>query len=275
MRPLEIQEHMEELTRAKKSLESAQSLQKNRYMLYEKKGDWAVAGGLAQGIAGPAAGVVVAQNVIRENQAIDQRNDNITKALVYHELFYQPEIEKRIRILENNIPKEVTIEELQKQHDVILAWSPRTLFSKLGFYKTQCIRDDETNAIVVSTRCRISKEVEFVIDGSVRAKLYTPGKKYVGCAYLNLPYRNYYHYSEITLSGIITPSNLHDEMSCLRDIDAYKIVIDYVDLWELAPKKHRFSAKNRGDKLTAEEHRQIVAEHEAKFKKEENKAFGR
>lgn len=271
MRPLEIQKHMEELAKAKKDLESSESLQKNSSMLYEKKGDWAVAGGLAQGIAGPAAGYLAAQDVIRENQAIDQRNKNISMGLAYHQMFYLPKIRDRVEKLEHSIPTEVTIEELQTKHDVILSWSPRTLFSKLHFYNKQCIRDEETNSIVVSTKCCIEKYLDFIIDGSLRAKLYTSDKKYVGCAYLNLPY---YFCSDDTLSGIITSSNIYD-MSFLRDVKDYEIVIDYVDLWEQAPKKHRFLAQNRGDKLTAEEHRQIVAEHEAKFKKEENKALGR
>lgn len=265
--PRETQEYMKKL----KDLETAASLPKNASILYERKGDWAVAGGIAQGIAGPAAGAVVAQNIIRENQAIDQRNENITKGLAYYQMHSAPKIEERIKYLKGHAPNEITVEELKERHRIILAWSPKTLFEKLYFPLKKCIRDEVTGSIVVSVTCRVQQSVKIKIDGSLRAKLYTPDGKYVGCAYLSLPY---YFSSGDTLSGIITQSNMHDT-SYLREANEYKIEIDYVDLWELAPKNARFSTKEQGYKLTAKEHRQIVAEHEAEFKKEENKAFGR
>ncbi len=40
----------------------------------EKKKDWALLGGIAEGIAGPGAGIAVAGNAIAENIAIEQRN---------------------------------------------------------------------------------------------------------------------------------------------------------------------------------------------------------
>lgn len=275
MRPCDIEEYMKEIVRAKEELASTESLLKNRKMLYERKGDWAIAGGLAQGIAGPAAGVVAAQNVIRENQAIDLRNDNITSGLAQIQLYGLPKLKERVQELEKHIPEKVTIEELQKQYKVVLAWSPKTLFNKLNLRKKKCMRDKETNSIIVSTECTISKNFNFNIGGSLRAKLYTPDRKYVGCAYLNLPSTlcsNNSFYSNNVLTGIITEPNLHDTIF-LRDVKEYEVRIEYVDLWVWV-KKHNSSAKNRSDNLTDEEHRQIVAEHEAEFLKEQNKALG-
>lgn len=266
MRPGEIQVHMKKLVKARESIDFVKNPQKHA-MLYERKRDWAIAGGIAEGIAGPAAGVTVAQNIIRENQAIDQRNKNITRTLALYSLTCLPKDEERVKVLENNIPQKVTVEELKNQICVNLAALPETLFQKLYFPSKKCFRNDETGSIIVSIRCRIRENVklEFKIHGSLRAKVYTPDEKYVGCAYINLPY---YFSSGDDLSGIITSQSMYSSIY-LKDIKKFEIVMDYVDLWELVPKESRRATNNL---RTEQLHNRIVAEHEAEFLKEEKQA---
>ena len=147
-----------------------------------------------------------------------------------------------------------------KNYDVVLSWKPSTLFSMIQLEKPNVTVDETTGAVCVDVLWS-QNNTSICIDGSLRAKVYDNNGKCRGCAYLNLPKVGTYH-RKGKLSGIcMRPEGLKKLKS-----DKYTVVVEPMNLWELAAKGYGAPIEN--DKLTAEEHHKIVADSEAEFKKE-------
>lgn len=214
----------------------------------EKKKDWAILGGIADGIAGPAAGLVTAVNAVNDNAKIEAENAarrewGAKQNAFYRDLAMQAERER---------PRALSMTELQKKYTTLLSWSPATLVSLIRFSDTNADIDEQTGAVLVSTAWQ-QKNKSICIDGALRAKLYTSSGECAGCAYLVLPKTGTAGFNG-ELSGICASP---------KKSDSYTVQIEPVDLWELTSKEN---AKPRiTDYLTDYEHRQLVSDYEAKY----------
>lgn len=221
----------------------------------EKEKDWAVLGGIADGIAGPAAGIMAAANAMQDNAKI--RADNAARrewGARQNARFqdFASEIEKES-------PSVLSMAELQKKYEANLSWAPSTLFSFIKLNDTKTEVDALTGAVTVSTSWS-QDDKSICIDGSFRAKLYTNDGKCAGCAYLVLPKTGTARFKG-QLSGIcVSP----------KPSASYTVEIEPANLWELSLKEKPVSRVT--DNLTVEEHKKLVSDSEAKFLSEVNKS---
>ena len=214
----------------------------------EKEKDWAILGGIAEGIAGPAAGIVTAANAMKENERIREQNAANREWGAKQNAFLQD----LARQSERDRPVHLSMEKLQQKYEVILAWAPATLLSKINIGSENATVDEKTGAVTV-TASWSQRDRTICIDGSLRAKLYSSDGKCAGCAYLVFPKIGTAEFTG-TLSEI-----------CARPKGSgkYDIKIEPVDLWELAAKDNPSSRKN--DNLTPEKHRKLVADCDKQF----------
>lgn len=219
-----------------------------RSVYQEKKKDWAVLGGIAEGIAGPAAGIVTAANAINDNAKIEAENAARREWGAKQNAFYQNLASQA----EQKCPTALSMGELQRKYKAILSWSPATLFSLLRLSDTKVDVDAQTGAVLVSTSWK-QNDKSICIDGALRAKLYTSSGQCAGCAYLVFPKVGTVKF-EGKLSGICaSPKGSTD----------YTVRIEPADLWELS--SNSSIAFRKTDNLTDTEHRKFVADCEARF----------
>ena len=222
-------------------------LQKSVYQ--EKEKDWALLGGIANGIAGPGAGISTAVNAMQENERIRAENAKRRQQGAEMNAFYQ---DLAFRAAQKK-PVARTMEQLDKEYDAIMSWSPKTLFSRIIIKSKTAISDWKSGAVNVYVEWE-QKSKSLCIDGALRAKIYAENKC-VGCAYLVLPKEG-----TAKLSGKISGVCARPKI----EASDYSVEIEPVDLWELAPK----GKKSKTDNLTLEKHREIVAKYEKDFQDE-------
>ena len=220
----------------------------------EKEKDWAIWGGIANGIAGPIAGVGTALDIMRENEAIRERNaaNKMWGAKQKQELFEMASKAERER------PTHMSMVEINSLYAAIFSWSPKTLFKKMLFSNFKVEQNRGTGTVTVTVDWR-TLENSVVIDGSLRAKLYDRNFKCVGCAYLNLPKTGTLD-KKGTLSGICLGLPLADN---------YSARLEPVDLWEFTAKQYEDYPGD--DNISIQEHMQIVEELKNKYLAELNR----
>lgn len=248
----EIKQHLEGVAKIR---ELGFIMQQSVYQ--EKEKDWAVLGGIAEGIAGPAAGIATAVDAIQDNARIKAENAARREWGAQQNQSYQKLADRAA----DEGPQSLSMSELNEKYDVILSWKPSTLYSFIELSDTKIDVDAQTGAVTVSvhwTQERRYRLAGLCIDGALRAKLYTCFGEYAGCAYLVLPKEGTAK-SSGTLSGICVKPKA-------QTIDQYTVKIEPVDLWEFASKGN--ATKLTSDKLKDSAHRKIVADSEAKFRAE-------
>lgn len=214
----------------------------------EKEKDWAVLGGLAEGIAGPAAGIMTAANAISENERIKTENAARRKAGAEQSAYFTAQAIKAAM----DRPVVLSEAQLKKKHNVILAWAPLTLFSYINITNIKTDIDEQTGAVLVSASWQ-QYDSSICVDGALRAKLYTDSGECAGCAYLVLPKKGTSS-RKGELSGICASP---------KKSDTYTVCVEPLDLWELALDQNAASRTN--DNLTDLEHRKLVFDSESKF----------
>lgn len=151
---------------------------------------WATLGGIAAGIAGPAAGLAVAMDVQArnaENRAKNAEVLNSTKGLltsIHLENFrQQQDIEKRIELWQNiaSEAKNKLVEDINGEK-LIKELNPQV--AKIQILSTENV---ELLVGVNKKKIKIFDTVEAVIDGAFKANLLVNGEV-VGTAFLTLPY---------------------------------------------------------------------------------------
>lgn len=220
----------------------------------EKKNDWSIVGGIADGIAGPAAGISAAVNTINENAKIDAENAarrewGKKQNAHYQDLANQAAAQR---------PHALTISELQKKYTAIMAWSPDTLFSIIKFKTPTVAVDDVTGAVTVTVDWE-QNDRSLCIDGAIRAKLYSEKGKCSGCAFLVLPKVGTSKFKG-RLSGIC---------SMPKQANQYNVVLEPINLWELASTNN--PSYRKCDNLTYEQHQKIVQRYDELFEAEMNR----
>ena len=220
----------------------------------EKKKDWSIMGGIAEGLAGPAAGISVAVNTMNENAKIEAENAarrewGRKQNEHFQDLANQAEAKRQVAL---------TMSELQRKYTAIMAWSPDTLFSTIKFQTPKIDVDIETKAVTISVEWE-QHDRSLCIDGAIRAKLYSDGGQYAGCAYLVLPKVGTSKFKGM-LSGICSKP---------QKFSHYKVILEPINLWELASTNNLTDRKC--DNLTSEQHQQVVQRYRKRFEAENAK----
>lgn len=252
--------HYMDVEDARKYQEGIEAIRQLGFMMQqsvyqEKKNDWAVLGGIAEGIAGPAAGITTAVNAINENAKIEAENAARREWGAKQNAFYQDLAMQA----ERDRPTVLSMSELMAKYKADLSWSPSTLFTLLKLSDTRVNVDTQTGAVLVSTTWK-QNDKSVCIDGALRAKLYTGAGQCVGCAYLVFPKTGTVKF-EGNLSGICASPKM--------SASYYTVRIEPADLWELASTEN-VASRRSGNLLTDADHRRFVANSEARFLSELN-----
>lgn len=165
----------------------------------QKEHDWAIHGGIASGIAGPAAGLAAAADIQAKNAQIRAQNEANAKAfapIMMTSYNGAADYDRRARALQEEI--ETTKIKLVSNEDA------KTCLSKISFSNTK-VEVSETGTCTVTTSAKLTTpmiifdDVDAIIDGTIIAKIYD-GKTLVGTASLVLP--KYGVKGETKLKGI-------------------------------------------------------------------------
>ncbi len=152
----------------------------------QKEHDWAIHGGIASGIAGPAAGLATAADIQAKNAKIRAQNEANAKAfapIMMASYSGASDYDRRANALQEEI--ETTKTKLVSDDDA------KTCLSKIIFSNTK-VETSETGTCTVTTSAMLAErmiifdDVEAIIDGTIIAKIYD-GKTLVGTASLVLP----------------------------------------------------------------------------------------
>lgn len=244
---------------------------KNAYAFEEKEHDWAVLGGIANGIAGPAAGVITAMDAISDNERIRESNAAVRSNI--DNLVTQAEIAKATLR-----PDYSSIQGLGELYFM----SPVDLFNK--YFEVMSVKTKYLEGLYLNVELQIklsagiSLKDPLYIDGALRAKVYTTNKGgdrlCIGCAYLILSVDgglSLSHDYQYTLSGI---ASIKSHVA----LENIKIEVEPVDLYITTTYRkyledEKYVAKILGINekakiLTYEQHMSVVHELEEKFDEE-------
>ena len=166
----------------------------------QKEHSWAIHGGIANGIAGPAAGVAAAANIQRENQAIRQHNEEITKFYASAALMRTDNYLSRAVDADDEVER-WTNEKQKVQSRLTDCSDAQQLLKQLNpSVGNQTV--SETGAVRLKIKfdpnrdLLIYGDVPASIDGSIRVCLWV-GDKAAGHAICTLPYNGVYFLSSV------------------------------------------------------------------------------
>lgn len=178
----------------------------------EKEKDWAITGGLVQGIAGPAAGVAAALEVQEENKQIRKRNEERKKDYIKNNTNTIVEAAKkdnRVNDKVNSLRKKINETSLK----LVSKTSAEEIFKKLKFgqidytiSKSGLIR---VTALVSSEIKYIYENVPAVVDGALKGFLFQ-NEREIGSALFVLP-RNGVSDKFVNITGICINTNVDKE----------------------------------------------------------------
>lgn len=160
----------------------------------QKKSDWAILGGIAEGIAGPAAGIAVAMDTMQKNAEIDkwnQQNRAAVNRVALDIANSANDLNAPISELETAkllLSREVSALE---QKVVLTDCDTAALWKKLKI-QTDGVVKTETNVLEITTRIEnsyrpdVPAHVRITVDGVLSAKIYFKDT-FVGTAIVPLP----------------------------------------------------------------------------------------
>ncbi len=168
---------------AKKSADSAESFMR---MGYQKESDWAIMGGIANGIAGPAAGIATALDTQARNAQIRSQNQafmNAAMPLYSNMMGSSHDMKSMAEALDKR--KEETNEKL-------ISDTPSEEVFKLLSFQNTTVKVSETGAFRVGTKAATAKKPTIgnfpaVIDGTILAHVKTTTGKEIGVVKLVIP----------------------------------------------------------------------------------------
>lgn len=204
-----------------------------------QKSDWAVAGGFASAIAGPAAGLAVANDIQNKNA---QKDAEYEKAKIQAEL-HREELRDKARKEPEKLLKEhdssaaykaerelVKYRRMKEKAEILLVEerNPEELLKMLKpRVVKQIVSETGTVELKVSVRGKqdimIYENVESVIDGSFEVVLYDENDKKCGTAKVTLPYNG--AFDNLVIQSLCTET-LQTERK-----EKYRCTFDKPNLW--------------------------------------------
>ena len=184
----------------------------------EKERDWAAWGGAASGLAGPAAGVATALNVMKENEEIHQRNaERKAWAQKEGEKFQKMAVEAALSTpdFKSVYDKKVTASE---EEDV------NSLFSKLKLNSEKTNIEKDSGSVTVYATFDVKCKRGEIIDGSIKAVLYNKKGEEAGCAYLYLPVSGTAGEKSISMNGMCAEP---------KKYGPYTVKFEPINLWKV------------------------------------------
>ena len=175
----------------------------------EKTQDWSIAAGIANGIAGPAAGMAVAADIMHNNAAIEARNrqnqasannlaNDIQRAAI-RSILDPPEVTPEQKESQSKYDKLCTKKrDLEKRLDalklkIVLDDIDQSDIMKSVEVVSKSVQENKSKVLKVSVVFQNSfevknmpKDVHFILDGSFKCDVYA-GEMYVGSFNLPLP----------------------------------------------------------------------------------------
>ena len=171
----------------------------------QKEKDWAVAGGIASGLAGGAAGVATAADVQRQNAQIRANNAQMAAAVGQMNMVISSNI---LSHKENLNSLSAAIESTKSK---LVKEEPEDELLERIVFSDEKLEVTKTGAVRIRVKAKVNKaitlydgEVKACVDGVIKANLIQNGQS-VGFAYLTLPkYGLSSTSSTTTLMGICT-----------------------------------------------------------------------
>lgn len=167
------QKKIDEINKRISSMEKSRDTLISAPNCIERKSDWAIMGGLAQGIAGPAAGITVAQNALIENQKIEARNNEYRQAKVRlytnYEIMIIEEKQKLNAIKRQIASNKKTLRELETK--IILSDIDKDELFK-SFSITSKIKGKKVELTVSNSFVpNVPENIKMVVDGILNVKI--------------------------------------------------------------------------------------------------------
>ncbi|MBQ7875331.1 MAG: hypothetical protein IJ306_09305 [Oscillospiraceae bacterium] len=145
--------------------------------------DWAIAGGIAEGIAGPAAGVAVAMDTMAQNAKNAEDNQNMRDFATTLDYLSLNNLEPRFRKVDGELDKIKEEQENAKNKVVLSKPNGKEIAKYLSVEKTDFDRMDdgvlEISAKLVlkeSIKLDVPKGTKMVVDGVISGKVFYEGK---------------------------------------------------------------------------------------------------
>lgn len=159
----------------------------------KKESDWAIAGGIADGIAGPGAGVAAALNTMASNEQIRKHNDSMQSAAMAASKGQMEmagnrySLEKQLPVIEKDL-------EVAKTKIAFDYPSASEIWNDLDVVNCVLKKDEKTNVLNIEMQIRVKNQlpvnapegVETVVDGVLRGTVMCDDVM-VGTIYLPLP----------------------------------------------------------------------------------------
>lgn len=250
-RAMEANELSEYYEKAESMRKTGQNVLRSVYQ--EKEKDWSISGGIAQGLAGPAAGVAAAWDTMVENARIREANAARRKEALDLSIAYQNLADKMIQ----NAPEMKFTYELMKKYVPDYSKSAVSLMTDYMHLKLNSVEYLSGGRSALVKASWDIGEQKCYIDGAVRAKLYSADQEYVGCAYLVLPKSG----TSIEKTGIL--QGVCYAPTIKRD---YRVVFEPRDLWELVPSEDLKASSIKQNAVLA--HKNEIEKIEQAFKSE-------
>ena len=215
-----LRDLMQEANKKRKDAEMMQETA--RRTMLQKEHDWATHGGIASGIAGPAAGLATAIDIQAKNAAIREQNAKmmpyvsmVTGMYANNAQGYQQEYNKYAADLHATDTKLISSDTKETVMDNIVIEDVKYTVSKTGAVRVEA-------KFSVKDSYRIFDSIKPTIDGVVAARL-MKDDKCVGSAYFVFP-----------VEGIITPAKLKAICTKTEDPNAkYTIEFEAADVWAM------------------------------------------
>jgi hypothetical protein len=208
---------------ARKKKKDAEFMQRySQQTMLKKEHDWAVHGGIASGIAGPAAGIVTAMQIEAKNAAIREYNAQMAPYAAFVSQSYsntakgyEDMMTRYSADMEKTKIKLISEDPMQKVYQQLTISNMAYAISETGAVVVEADFDIDSNY-------RIFEEVEPTIDGVVAARLMENGV-HAGTAYFVFPVDGVH--KKVRLASICTKTTKSDA--------AYTVEYQPVDLWAI------------------------------------------
>lgn len=198
----------------------------------KKKSDWAMLGGLAQGIAGPIAGIAVAADAIHKNAEIEHWNEQNRKAVNRIALDVYSSANNLNATIDDMVNAKLLLSKeisTLSEKVVISGVKIGELWNHLKI-RTDSVVKSKTNALLISTTInntyvpKAPENVRVTVDGILTAKVYCD-ETLIGTATIPLP-----------LYGVECQSSASFDSMCEYYMEGdrkYTIIYEPIALWAM------------------------------------------